>query len=111
MADHHGDGPMPDDPAGMKRIQARNELMRSLLETTSFRGALGDFPEGQLTKTDEGAIQFAIGEKDGKVVVDFGTSVHWLGMSPQQAAAFASLLLKKAKIVAARKGETVTFMI
>lgn len=108
---HHGSEPfdgLPEDPE--KKI-ARNKLMRDLLSTTGFRGALGDFPEGQLTKTDEGSIQFAIGEKDGKVVVDYGTPVHWIGMTPQQAAEFASLLMKRAREVARKNGETVTFVI
>jgi O-acetyl-ADP-ribose deacetylase (regulator of RNase III) len=85
--------------------------MRDLLNTTGFRGALGDFPEGQLTKTDEGAIQFAIGEKDGKVVIDFGTPVHWLGMTPQQAADFASAIIKRAREAARKNGKTVGFTI
>lgn len=99
---------MPED---LKKKIARNKLMRDLLVTTGFRGALGEFPDGQLTKTDEGAIQFAIGEKDGKVVVDYGTSVHWIGMTPQQAAEFASLLMKRAREVARKNGETVAFVI
>lgn len=100
--------PEPQDP---ERKIARNRLMRDLLNTTGFRGALGDFPEGMLTKTDEGAIQFAIGEKDGKVVIDFGTPVHWFGMTPQQAAELASTLLKRAREVARKNGETVSFVI
>ena len=108
---HHGSEPfdgMPEDPE--KKI-ARNKLMRDLLSTTGFRGSLGEFPESQLTKTDEGSIQFAIGEKDGKVVIDYGTPVHWIGMTPQQAAEFASLIMKRAREVARKNGETVTFVI
>ena len=109
---HHGSEPfdgMPEDPESKR---ARDKMMRDLLGSAAeFRGALGDFPEGALSKTDEGAIQFAIGEKDGKVVVDFGTAVHWLGMTPQQAADFASLLLKRAREVGRKNGETVSFMI
>lgn len=108
---HHGSGPLEGEPEGFDRKVARNKLMRDLLDTTGFRGALGDFPEGRLTKADEGAIQFAIGEKDGKVVIDFGTPVHWVGMTPQQAADFASLLLKRARQVARTNGETVGFTI
>src|SRR6266403_329896 len=110
---HHGSEPLdgaPEDPErkiAFEQKVARNKLMRDLLNTTGFKGALGAFPEGQLTKTDEGAIQFAIGEKDGKVVIDFGTAVHWVGMTPQQAAEFASLLLKRAREVARKNGETV----
>ncbi len=112
MADNHGSGPFDDDHEATKDVKmARNKLMRSLLDTTGFRGALGEFPQGQLTKSDEGSIQFAVGEKDGKVVIDFGTPVHWLGMSPQQAAEFASFILRRAREVARKNGETVSFVI
>lgn len=95
----------------MEAIQKRNALMRDLLNTTGFRGALGEFPEGKMTKDDEGAIQFALGAKDGKVVLDFGSSVHWVGMTPQQAADLASALMKKAREVARTNGEMVSFTI
>jgi hypothetical protein len=108
---HHGSEPFDDEPEDPTQKIARNKLMRDLLSTTGFKGALGEFPEGKLTKTDEGAIQFAIGEKDGKVVIDFGTPVHWVGMSPQQAAEMASLIIKIAREVARKKGETVSVVI
>lgn len=110
---NHGKNPFEafEGKPGKPQFQKRQELMRELLSTTGFRGALGDFPEGQITKQDEGAIQFAVGEKDGKVVIDFGTSVHWLGMTPQQAADLASTILKRARLVARKNGETVGFNI
>jgi hypothetical protein len=108
---HHGTEPLEGEPEDFDRKVSRNKLMRDLLETAGFRGALGDFPEGELTKTDEGAIQFAIGEKDGKVVIDFGTPVHWVGMTPQQAAELASALLKRAREVGRKNGETISFVI
>ena len=111
---HHGPNPFddpPDNPERFEQVQKRNKLMRDLLDTTGFRGALGDFPEGKLTKQDEGAIQFAIGSKDGKVVIDFGTPVHWLGLTAQQAADLASLLLNKAREVGRRNGESIAFTI
>lgn len=107
---HHGSTPFDDDP-DRPEFAKRRDLMRQLLTTTEFRGALGEFPEGKLTQQDEGAIQFAIGEADGKVVIDFGTPVHWFGMTPQQAADLASTLLKKARLVARKNGESVGFTI
>lgn len=107
---HHGSSPF-GGPDGSPDFQRRQALMRDLLNTTGFRGAIGDFPDGQLTKSDEGSIQLAIGEQDGKVVIDFGTPVHWLGMTPQQAADFASTILKRARLVARKTGETVGFTI
>lgn len=104
---HHGSEPFDGEPEHPEKKIARNKLMRELLDTTGFRGALGEFPVGQLTKTDEGSIQFAIGEKDGKVVIDFGTPVHWIGLSPQQAADFASLLLKRAREAGRKAGVSI----
>lgn len=111
MAHHGSEPPFAEEPESPEQKIARANLMRDLLSTTGFRGALGDFPEGALTKTDEGAIQFAIGEKDGKVVIDFGTPVHWLGMSPQQAADFASTLLKRAREVGRKNGVSIALTI
>jgi len=104
---HHGSGPF-DEPEKLQRLE---KLKQQLLDTSAFRGALGDFPEGQLTKMDEGAIQFAIGVKDGKVVLDFGTPVAWVGMTPQQAADLGSLIIKRAREAARAVGETVSFTI
>jgi hypothetical protein len=48
-------------------------------------GATGQFPEGKLTGEDEGEIKIAVGVHEGKVVVNFGKPVAWIGFSPQQA--------------------------
>lgn len=119
---HHSDEPFDGDPEAFKafralkeeadsQLQKRQMLMRDLLNTTGFRGAIGAYPEGKLTPADEGAIQFAVGEQDGKVVIDFGTSVHWIGMTPQQAADFASSIMKTARLAGRKAGETITMTI
>ena len=109
-----GDEPPPwakDEPAKLRTFKTQQERLRELLDTTGFRGALGEFPEGKLTKQDEGAIRFAIGSKGDKVILDFGSPVHWVGMTAQQAADLASSLLSKAREVGRRNGETVTLTI
>jgi hypothetical protein len=109
---HHGSEPFDSAPEDPERKLARAKFMREMMSSAKdFRGSLGNFPEGKLTKTDEGAIQFAVGEKDGKIVLDFGTPVNWVGMSPQQAADLASLLLKRAREVGRKNGETIGFTI
>ena len=75
---------------------------------TEKLGATGEFPGGKLTEDDEGALNLAIGGKDGKVVIDFGTPVVWIGLTPQEAAEFASLILKYAKEMARQNGEILT---
>lgn len=109
---NHGPNPFQNfDDEDKPQFQQRNERLRSLLDVTGFSGATGQFPEPKLQPTDEGEIQFTLGEKDGKVVIDFGTSVHWLAMTPQQAAEFASAVLKKAKEAWIENGETVSFVL
>ena len=98
---HHGD--MPDDSP------LRN-AMRQILEKPLI-GATGEHPEGKLTKHDEGGIQFAVGVKDGKVVLDFGTPVAWLGMNPGDALQLAELLIQRARQAAKGSGSILTLNI
>lgn len=98
---HHGSKPIDEMPEGIRR------LINEMKNTAGFRGAIGSFPAGKLTKCDEGAIQFAVGEKDGKVVLDFGSPVSWIGMSPQEAADLASVLLRRAREAARSVGLSV----
>ncbi len=99
---HHGPNPFDKDEG--RRFE---ELKRAMMDTSSFRGAIGAFPQGKLTKQDEGSIQFAIGEKDGKVVLDFGTPVAWIGMTPQEACDIASALFRRSREVGRKNGEIV----
>jgi hypothetical protein len=104
MADHHG-GPFPDKDADPKRKRMLDDLLNSAAQ---FRGATGDFPQGAMRPTDEGAIQFAIGVEKGKVVLDFGTPVAWVGMPAAQAAELGSLMIKHARRAARETGEVIT---
>ena len=61
-------------------------------------GATGEFPKGKIAPEDEGEIAFAVGHRDGKVVIDFGKSVAWLGMEQHQAIALANTILSHANV-------------
>ncbi|MES2781894.1 MAG: hypothetical protein V4657_03795 [Pseudomonadota bacterium] len=98
---HHGSEPFDEMPEAFKK------LLGEMKETSGFRGAIGAYPHGKLTAKDEGSIQFAIGEKEGKVVIDFGTPTAWIGMTPQQAMDLAASIMNRARIVARHNGETV----
>lgn len=89
-----------DDEEMRKRLQS---ILRSPLI-----GSTGMHPEGKLTEADEGSIQFAIGVQDGKVVLDFGTPVTWLGMPPQDALMLAESLIQKARAAAKASGSIIT---
>lgn len=105
---HHGSEPFGHDP---KKLEQMEQLKKKLMDTATFRGALGDFPEGKVAASDEGAIQFGVTNKDGKVILDFGTPVAWIGMNPQHAADLASLLLKHARDAGHQSGHVVTIKI
>lgn len=62
-------------------------------------GGTGEYPQGKLTPGDEGEIRIAIGVKDGKVMIDFGKQVVWIGFDPSQAVAPAESLIAKAKAI------------
>lgn len=81
---HHGDSPSP----------LPEELGRKLTGQDAHLGATGRFPEGKLIAHDEGEIQFSVGLHQGKVVLDFGKSVAWVGMSGNQAIDLGNVLLK-----------------
>jgi len=77
--------------------QGRNDYLKKLEELNEKLGATGNFPHGKLTEKDEGEIRFAITSKDGRVVIDFGQDITWLGMLPEQAINLGELLIKHGK--------------
>ncbi len=78
------------DPKKNERFaEMKSHLERSI-------GKTGEFPEGKLTEKDEGGIQFAIAAKNDKVILQFGTPVAWMGMTPEKAVDFGELLINKA---------------
>lgn len=95
MSHHSQDGtmgqPIKDVLDDDKRRKAIEELMQSTL------GPTGKFPDGRVSKIDEGEIKFGIASHSGKVFMDFGKPVHSLGMTPQQAMDLAQMLIKKAR--------------
>ena len=72
------------------------DRMRSFLRSTQPIGPTGEFPEGKLTEKDEGAVVFAVGVEQGKVVIQFDTPMSWLGMLPDQALQLANILRTRA---------------
>ena len=62
-------------------------------------GAMGRFPEGKLVPEDKGEVSFAVGHHNGKVIVNFGEVVTWMGMTPNQARHLAMVLRTHADAV------------
>lgn len=71
-------------------------------------GATGLHPQGKLTNQDEGGIQFKVGVQNGKVILDFGNPVTWLGMPPEDAINLAESLIKRARAAAKSSGSVLT---
>ena len=95
---HHSSKPDEEMSDFMKDML--NEITPETIENLTRPinlGPTGKFPDGKLTEADEGEIEFSIFGKDGKVVIEFGSPVHWVGMTPPQAAAVAEALLKHAR--------------
>lgn len=84
--------------AGEDRMQAIEKKLQALRESEYALklGATGRFPQGPLTASDEGEIQFRLGVIDRKVVMDFGQEVVWMGMDAAQARSLARALLRHA---------------
>ena len=100
---HHSDSPFDDDEK-----QAFIRELQEMMRDEPLIGATGLYPEGKLTKHDEGGIQFAVKNHDGKVIMDFGKPVHWVGMNPQDACDLAATLIRQARIAAKKTGEPIT---
>ena len=73
-----------------------------------FAGMFGEFPDGRLGPTDEGAIPISIGTEKGRVVLRFPRRVHWVGMTPEQAMEVAESLVKFARECGCNKPLTLT---
>lgn len=66
------------------------------LEPGQQLGATGRFPQGKAMPGDEGELALRVGSAVGKVFIDFGKPVAWVGMTAEEARSFANLILKKA---------------
>lgn len=89
---HHG-----DDAEIMARMGELFNQQRA--NVRPVLGATGQFPEGKLNDDDEGEIRIAIGSTEGKVVMDFGKPVAWIGFTPEQARDVSELLLKQIEVL------------
>lgn len=94
MAHHYSKAPKPEGESELMK-QLRGETERLGL------GATGAYPEGIVNDLDEGAIQFGISSdpEREKVFLNFGKSIEFVGMTPQQAIELAQCLIKHARSV------------
>jgi len=50
------------------------------------------YSDGKLNKNDEGDLQIAVYVKDGRIVVDFGKNLSWLGFDKVSLRNFINVL-------------------
>lgn len=99
---HHGIDPFNDDGDQIRKL-----LVEMKTASAAFRGSIGAYPDGMVSKSDEGSLQFAVGETGDRVIIDFGSPVTWVGMTAQQAMDLAASLMTQARKTARKNGETV----
>ena len=109
MAHHSSDQPFSQDDEQhdfakriIEQFNNRNAGLEmspsaALKKMSESFGATGEYPKGKIAPHDEGAIRFGVAAHEGKVIIEFGTRVHFLGMDPEHAEAFAQSLLDKAR--------------
>jgi hypothetical protein len=72
------------------------EMSKEFIESMGL-GKTNQFPRGQIHATDEGEIKLAVGTKEDKVIIHFGTPVAWLGMYKEQAMELGKSIIEKAE--------------
>jgi hypothetical protein len=60
-------------------------------------GATGNYPQGKLHDDDEGELTMAVSRTGNIVRIDFGKSLQWIAMSPEEAVGLAQILMKHAE--------------
>lgn len=70
----------------------RNRAMSDLM-----RQVFGEYPNGKLNPSDEGALAVAIEHEGNVVKIVFPKPVAWIGFTPDQAIEIAERLIKHAR--------------
>ena len=60
-------------------------------------GPTGEFPRGRVSDDDEGGVNIGITVEDGTIFLNFGVSLRWIGLGPEEARALATELLSAAE--------------
>jgi hypothetical protein len=83
---HHGNNPFEGETPEQR--EDMHNAMKKLL---------GEFPDGKLNASDEGALAVMIVAENGRVTIRFPKPVAWIGFTPEQALGIASSLIDKAR--------------
>ena len=94
---HHNEGMSENMRKLFEDEKAARERFQEQVEGRAKR----TWSEGRVGPADDGDLAFAIGTHPEKelVVLDFGKSVEWIAMPPQQAIELAQSLIKHARSI------------
>jgi len=56
-----------------------------VIDTKRNVATVGDFPDGVLDRSDEGSLLLNVTAVKGRVVINFGEQLSWIGMRPKEA--------------------------
>jgi len=98
-AEHHGDRWFKEaaNQAGTREVIEK--LKAATKKIGMPLGATDRFTDGALTPDDEGELRFAVTAQGGKVILAFGKSIEWIGLTPRIARQLADALNKYASKV------------
>jgi hypothetical protein len=97
---------------GDERNEANQRLLKQLLGDRPSTGdaardlmrkVAGEFPDGKLNESDEGALAFQVGSESGRVSIVFPKKVSWIAFSPDDAIQLALTLIKHARAIGIKK--------
>lgn len=54
-----------------------------------------EYPDGKLNNNDQGELRIATYAKDGRVIIDFGKDLSWVGFDKETLKAFIDGLQKQ----------------
>ena len=93
---HHGRNPLEHENPLLRKLLAQSEATGDPLKDAQ-RKLQGEYPNGRLNETDEGALAVMIGHENGKVVMQFASPTAWIGFTPEQAMDIAQMLITHAR--------------
>ncbi len=99
MSHHNSLEDLPPDLLDAMRDQFRvqeSTYEQRIDELEKSLGPTGRFPLGKVAESDQGETAMAVGHTKGKVFLNFGSPMKWIGFTPSQARILAGHLLEHA---------------
>lgn len=86
---HHGLNPDENvfDEETLKELRAK--LLKEFMQPKPRK-----YPDGRLGAEDDGELEVAITNKNGRVLMHFGKQIEWIGFTAEQAVEIAKCLFE-----------------